>query len=71
MEMYLVSERRQDVRIGNRRFVFAAGEEIHTENSHKYTVSEFRRMARAAGFDAVRVWTDDEELFSLHFLEAA
>lgn len=70
IEMYLVSDRRQDVRIGNRRFAFAEGEMIHTENSHKYTIAEFHRMARAAGFDPVRTWTDDGALFSLHFLEA-
>ena len=70
MEMYLVSDRSQDVRIGKKRFLFAAGETIHTENSHKYTVAEFHGMARAAGFDPVRVWTDANDLFSLHFLAA-
>ena len=30
-----------------------AGETIHTENSHKYTVEEFRRLAAGAGFEAV------------------
>jgi uncharacterized SAM-dependent methyltransferase len=27
-------------------------------------------VARQAGFEPVRVWTDDQRLFSLHFLAA-
>jgi dimethylhistidine N-methyltransferase len=68
VEMHLVSERAQDVRIGGRGFHFGAGETIHTENSHKYTVSEFRDLAERAGWKTKSTWMDDRELFSVHEL---
>ena len=69
MEMYLVSLARQSVRVLGREFVFAEGERIHTENSHKYTVPEFQALARASGWHAVKAWTDPDRLFSLHLLQ--
>jgi L-histidine N-alpha-methyltransferase len=71
MEMYLVSRKRQVVRVLGRRFSFADGERIHTENSHKYSVVEFQALAESAGWQAARVWTDDNQLFSLHLLRLA
>jgi dimethylhistidine N-methyltransferase len=68
MEMYLVSRGAQTVRAAGRRFSFADGERIHTENSHKYTVAEFQALARAAGWRPVKAWTDADRLFSLHLL---
>jgi len=70
IEMYLVSLRRQSVSLMGRRFDFAAGEAIHTEDSHKYTIESFREMAARAGFRPRAVWTDPERLFSLHWLES-
>ena len=69
IEMHLVSARAQNVRIGNRKFQFAGGETIHTENSHKYRVEEFRMLAQQAGWRALEVWTDADELFSVHDLQ--
>ena len=71
IEMHLTSRRPQSIRIGDRRFEFAAGETIHTENSYKYSVAEFTDLARTAGFDRAALWTDDRDLFSIHFLRAA
>ncbi len=68
MEMYLVSLARQSVRVLGREFFFAAGERIHTENSHKYTVEEFQALARTGGWRPVEAWTDADSLFSLHLL---
>lgn len=68
IEMHLVSERAQDVAVAGRIFHFTEGETIHTENSYKYSVSEFRALAAAAGWTAGRVWTDRNELFSVHEL---
>jgi dimethylhistidine N-methyltransferase len=68
MEMYLVSLARQTVRVLGREFLFAPGERIHTENSHKYTVEEFQTLARAGGWRPVAAWTDAGNLFSLHLL---
>ncbi len=67
IEMHLVSQVAQQVSIADCCFEFAAGETIHTENSHKYTIEDFQDMARRAGFEPVKVWTDAEELFSLQF----
>jgi L-histidine Nalpha-methyltransferase len=68
MEMYLVSRKRQLLRVCGRMFRFAAGERIHTENSHKYSVAEFQALAASAGWQPARVWTDEDQLFSLHLL---
>jgi dimethylhistidine N-methyltransferase len=70
IEMYLVSLKRQSVEVGGRRFDFAQGEAIHTEDSHKYTIEAFRELAARAGFEPRAVWTDEERLFSLHWLES-
>jgi uncharacterized SAM-dependent methyltransferase len=68
IEIYIVSLARQTVRVRGRKFAFAEGERIHTENSHKYTVTEFKRLARASGWRPVKAWTDPAKLFSLHLL---
>jgi len=70
IEMHLVALARQTARVGRSRFRFAAGETIHTENSYKYSVEEFRALARRAGFDGKRVWLDRRGLFALHGLAA-
>ena len=68
IEMHLVSTRDQQVTVAGRRFAFAAGETIHTENSYKYSVDEFQALAREAGFEPMHCWVDDEGLFSIHSL---
>ncbi len=70
IEMHLVNQRKQRVRIKDRMFRFEEGESIHTENSYKYTVEEFRSLARQAGFGAGAVWVDRDQLFSVHYLDA-
>jgi dimethylhistidine N-methyltransferase len=71
IEMHLVSLERQTVRLGRHRFAFDAGESIHTENSYKYSMEEFRGLAADAGFTGKKVWTDRKGLFALHGLIAA
>ena len=68
IEMYLVSRSDQEARIAGRRFRFRCGERIHTENSYKYSVSQFRDLSRAAGWLPGRVWTDADDQFSVHEL---
>ena len=68
IEMHLVSRRAQSVSICDRRYAFAAGESIHTENSYKYTPAGFRALAEKAGFRPAAMWTDEASLFSLHWL---
>ena len=70
VEMHLVSLSRQAVRIGRHRFEFDRGETIHTENSCKYSVEEFRALAAQAGFRGAKLWQDRQGLFALHGLEA-
>jgi dimethylhistidine N-methyltransferase len=70
VEMYLVSLKRQRVSLRGRLFEFAQGEPVHTEDSHKYTIESFREMACRAGFNPRAVWTDEERLFSVHWLES-
>ena len=71
VEMHLVSLARQTVSIGRHRLGFDLGESIHTENSCKYSVAEFRALALAAGFCTERVWMDAKGYFALFGLSAA
>ena len=68
MEMHLESMERQTVEIEllQSRIKFAAGERIHTEDSHKYTMKMVNKMLRAAGFSRDQTWFDDKKWFSLH-----
>jgi L-histidine N-alpha-methyltransferase len=68
IEMHLVSLKPQRVTIAGRSFDFAAGETIHTENSYKYSVPQFQAMAQEAGYRPAAVWTDANDLFSVHLL---
>ena len=68
IEMHLVSERAQRVRVAEQVFVFESGETIHTENSYKYDVAGFQTLARAAGFKLLKVWCDENHWFSVHGL---
>jgi len=70
IEMHLVSLADQQVSLGGDYTVdFSAGETIHTENSHKYTIEGFRQLALRAGWQPGVCWTDDEQLFSIHVLD--
>jgi dimethylhistidine N-methyltransferase len=71
VEMHLIATRPQTVVVDARRFEFAEGDGIQTENSYKYAVDEFGALAAAAGFDTLRVWQDRERLFSVHCLVVA
>jgi len=66
IEMHLVSKCRQEVRAAGRVFQFDVDESIHTENSYKYTVESFQRLAAKSGWSTIGVWTDG--LYSVHAL---
>jgi L-histidine Nalpha-methyltransferase len=68
IEMHLVARTAQSVRVLGTTFRFAAGETIHTEVSCKYTLDEFRLLARAAGWQPVQSWSDPRDWFAIHFL---
>ena len=71
IEMHLESLVAQHVAIQGRSFGFSAGETIHTENSYKYSLDEFQQLARQAGFEPSCAWTDAQQLFSVHYLNAS
>ncbi|MGD8619520.1 MAG: L-histidine N(alpha)-methyltransferase [Gammaproteobacteria bacterium] len=71
IEMHLASTCDQQVHIDGQCIGFGAGETIHTENSYKYSVEEFQELGMEAGYEAERVWTDPDELFSVHCLRVA
>lgn len=66
IEMHLIATAPQHVRIDGSSFEFQTGEGIHTENSYKYSIEEFGELAAQAGLASLRVWQDDDALFSIH-----
>lgn len=67
IEMNLISQGDHSVRIEDRRFDFEAGERIVTEFSYKYTPEGFSQLARAAGFELDKMWTDADNLFGVFY----
>ncbi len=69
IEMHLESLRDQTVQVGDTTLSLAAGETICTEHSNKYSVEDFRKLAAASGFGIGQTWIDEQQLFSVHYLE--
>nr|WP_077036662.1 L-histidine N(alpha)-methyltransferase [Pelomonas sp. KK5] len=70
IEMHLLSRRRQHLTLGGSVYEFAAGETLHTEHSHKYSIAGFQALAAKAGFSAGPAWTDEREWFALLWLRS-
>jgi len=71
IEMHLVSERRQRVRLCKHAFELARGETIHTENSYKHRMPEFAPLLARGGWSVAHSWQDQEESgFSVLLLNA-
>ncbi len=68
IEMHLVSEHSQELRINGHRFKFESGESVHTECSYKYAPEEFITLAAEAGFAPVKRWLADDCLFGVYLL---
>jgi L-histidine Nalpha-methyltransferase len=58
IETHLVSRRAQAVHLGSRAYVFAAGERMRVEYSHKYTLPGFAQLAARAGLQLRHHWTN-------------
>jgi dimethylhistidine N-methyltransferase len=71
IEMHLISETDQFVQLNEHKFHFRRGEKIITEFSYKYTPEEFAALAAKAGFNFVRMWTDDARLFGVFYFVIA
>jgi len=69
IEMYLVSLREQEIKLGKHIIKFRKGERLLTEYSYKYTIDGFRELA-AGIFKLKRVWIDSDNYFSVQLLEA-
>lgn len=68
IEIYLKSLVDQQITIGEHSFALEAGELIHTEYSHKYTIDGFSELAAQVGLTLRKSWTDKDERFAvLHF----
>ncbi|HET6382057.1 MAG TPA: L-histidine N(alpha)-methyltransferase [Armatimonadota bacterium] len=73
VEMRLVSKRDQTIPVLalQRSFSFAAGEWIHTESCHKYSLDQLGALADAAGLSIRSCWQDPRGWFTLLLLEPA
>jgi dimethylhistidine N-methyltransferase len=71
MEMHLVSRKDQIVNAAGQSFAFRRGESLHTENSHKFTVDTFSRLAAEAGWSVNKNWISDAPQVALFRLEPA
>jgi dimethylhistidine N-methyltransferase len=72
VEIYIESTREQAVTIAqlDMQVKFAEGEQIHTENSYKYDLSDIAKLAGETGFTRARTWLDQREQFSSNLLMA-
>jgi dimethylhistidine N-methyltransferase len=70
IEMHLEATRDVDFAVDGRPFTVAAGETIHTENSHKYGPRDARLLLRGGGWTPVAEWTDADDRFALILAEA-
>jgi dimethylhistidine N-methyltransferase len=70
IEMHLVAREAIRFEVAGQPFGMAAGETIHTENSHKYDARSQNLLLAAGGWTPVQRWTDGDERFSLLLAEA-
>jgi dimethylhistidine N-methyltransferase len=65
IEMHLQARCELVVHWPDGRRQFSQGERIHTENSYKYRLDDFRRLLAEAGFGGIRSWTDEQGWFAV------
>jgi dimethylhistidine N-methyltransferase len=70
IEMHLEAVRDVRFMVEGRPFEMAAGETIHTENSHKYGPRDARLLLRSGGWTPIAEWTDPDDQFALYLAEA-
>lgn len=68
IEMHLVSLVDQKVIVDGISVQFKQGESIKTEDSYKYSIEEFKRLAELAGWKVKQIWTDKNELYMMQYL---
>ena len=70
IEMHLDATEALTVRWPQGERYFAKGENIHTENSYKYTAANFLQLLANAGFQSIRNWQDAEKQFCVFWAKA-
>ncbi|TFW18655.1 L-histidine N(alpha)-methyltransferase [Duganella callida] len=65
IEMHLEAKRDLRFTVKGYEFSMLAGETIHTENSHKYSLQGAELLLRAGGWSPIENWTDENALFSV------
>ncbi|MDB5989528.1 MAG: egtD [Herbaspirillum sp.] len=68
MEMHLVSRADQIVNAAGQTFAFKEGEQLHTENSHKFTPESFADLAAQAGWSVTHQWISAAPQFAVFSL---
>ena len=53
----------------NNPITFKIGESIHTENSYKYSVENFKKLAESAQMEIKKVLKDKKSFFGIFFLK--
>lgn len=70
IEMHLVAACEMDFTVDGHDYHMAAGETIHSENSHKYGARDANLLLRASGWTPVATWDDTDPAFALILAEA-
>ena len=70
IEMHLISNCKQTVTLSGHEFHIEMGENLHTENSYKYSGKEIDALARMSNMKCVKSWEDSEEMFAVVLLQA-
>ena len=70
IEMHLVAACDIDFTVDGRAYQMAAGETIHSENSHKYGARDANLLLRASGWTPIATWDDTDPAFALILAEA-
>jgi dimethylhistidine N-methyltransferase len=65
IEMYLEASVDTIVKWRGGRRRFRRGERIHTENSYKYALDDFRALLKQAGYASIHTWTDPRQWFAV------
>jgi L-histidine N-alpha-methyltransferase len=70
IEMHLVAACAMTFTVDGQVYQMAAGETIHSENSHKYGPRDANLLLRASGWTPLATWDDVDPAFALILAEA-
>jgi dimethylhistidine N-methyltransferase len=65
VELYLEAQAEVVVSWPGNQRTFKKGELIHTENSHKYSISSIQELLHQSGFLSTNIWTDPKQYFAV------